>query len=177
MADMTERERWNRLFRQQLSHTNDFLAVLRPEDWRAVPRDSDTLFLGTRVRRITIGALVGHLITAEENWLGELHAVSEGGDIPIPRAEALDALPQDERLAETYRAAINRISGLAEQLTEADLKKTVTFGGRRYTGMGLLWAVLAHHSFHLGQIDLVMRQQGRGAPEFMEWPETAGIVA
>lgn len=174
---MTEPDRWSRLFEQQLRHTQDFLGLLRPEDWQVVPRDSDTLFLGTRVRRITIAALVGHLVTATENWLTRLHQAESGDTIPIPRAEELDALPQDETMAQVYARRVEVLLGLAQQLTDADLDKQVSFAGRQYTGAGLLWAVLAHHSFHLGQIDLVMRQQGLAAPEFMEWPETEGVVA
>jgi len=61
-------------------------------------------------------------------------------------------------------------------LTLATLEKEIVFTGRRYTGIGFLWSVLGHHAYHLGQIDLLMRQQDLAAPEYMEWPETGRVL-
>ncbi|MEW6611798.1 MAG: DinB family protein [Pseudomonadota bacterium] len=173
---MNEIARFISLYDQQGLHTMAYLQTLRPADWQAVPLHSDTLFLGSRVNTITIGALARHLISAERNWMQAL--LQGASDIAPPKPDAeLARTPDGEPLIAAYRAAHQaRLQDLAA-LREADLDRQLRFAGRRYTAMGLLWALYSHHAYHLGQIDLLMRQQGLLAPEYMEWPETERVIA
>lgn len=173
---MNEMARFTSLYDQQGLHTMAYLQALRPADWQAVPVHSDALFLGSRVNTITIGALVRHLIGAERNWMQAL--LQGAGDIAPPKPDAeLARTPDGESLIVAYQAAHQaRLQDLGA-LREADLDRQLRFAGRRYTAMGLLWALYSHHAYHLGQIDLLMRQQGLLAPEYMEWPETERVIA
>lgn len=174
---MTELERFISLFDQQVVHTWDYLEPLRPEAWQAIPADSQALFLGSRINKITIGALTRHLIHAESHWIAQLRAAPAGGTIPLPgRADALAEIADGAPLIEAYRSSHAKNLQALREFAPADLAKAVVFTDRRYTVMGFLWSLFGHHAYHLGQIDLLLRQQGIEAPEYMEWPETGRVL-
>lgn len=68
-----------------------------------------------------------------------------------------------------------RLHAEAEQtlrgFTDEDLAKTVRFAERTWTVMGFLWALYAHRSYHLGNIDIYLRQSDTPAPNFFRFPE------
>lgn len=174
---MTELERFISLFDQQVVHTWEYLEPLHPEQWSAIPRDSEALFLGARVNKITISALARHLIHAEQHWIEQLHAIPAGGTIPLPgRADALAGIADGAALIMAYREGHGRSLSALRKFTPAGLAKEILFTGRRYTGMGFLWSLFGHHAYHLGQMDLLLRQQDIEAPEYMEWPETRLVL-
>lgn len=174
---MSEPNRFLALFDQVVDQTIAFAELVDRAGYAAVPVDTPALFLGTRVDKITIGALVRHLLLAEAHWFEQVRDVSPGGVIPFPsNAAALEGIPDGAPLLETYRRSYAERRSQLEALTEADLTKEIVFAGRRYTVIGFLWTVLGHHSFHLGQIDLLMRQQGIEPPEYMEWPEDQRVL-
>ena len=174
---MNEFERFCSLFDQEVQHTFDYLSHLGPDQWTGIPVDSDALFLGSRIQKINISALVRHLIHTERSWIGQIGTLPPGGILPLPGSPAgLERISDGKDLVETYRVRHTENLAALARLSPEALKNELTFVDRRYTGMGFLWAMLGHHAYHLGQIDLVMRQQGTEAPEFMEWPETARIV-
>ena len=41
--------------------------------------------------------------------------------------------------------------------------------GRTWSVMGFLWAAYAHRAFHIGNIDIYLRQADVVAPEFFEF--------
>ena len=174
---MNEFERFCSLFDQEIRHTFDYLSLLEPGHWTGIPANSDALFLGSRIQKITVSALVRHLMHTEKTWIGRLETLAPGGVLPLPGPPAgLDTIADGKDLVEAYRHLhADNLAALA-RLSPETLTKELVFVDRRYTGMGFLWSVLGHHAYHLGQIDLVMRQQGTEAPEFMEWPETSRIV-
>lgn len=174
---MSELDRFLGLFDQLVEQTLAFAELVDDAGYAAVPVDTPALFLGTRVNKITIGSLVRHLLLAEAHWFDQLRQVAPGGAIPFPdNAAVLEEIPNGAPLLEKYRQSYKVGCAHLEELTEADLAKEVVFAGRRYTAMGFLWTVLGHHSFHLGQIDLLMRQQGTEPLEYMEWPEDQQIL-
>ena len=174
----SEVERFVSIFGQQVQHGWDFVARIPPGDWSAVPVDSETMFLGTRVNRISISALVRHLCVAEMHWFSLLPDLAAGGTLPIPPStHALDDVEGGEALISRYRdahlAALASVRSWPPEL----LEKKFTFVGLRFTVMGFLWAIHGHHGFHLGQIDLLLRQVGRSPPEYMEWHERRAVIA
>lgn len=174
---MNELKRFISLFDQEVIHTFDYLGMLSDGQWSAIPIDSETLFLGTRINKITISALARHLINAESHWFGQLASLPATATMPLPgKSSTLENMPDGPALIDAYRAthAVN-LENL-HALTPAVLEKEFVFTGRHYTGIGFLWSVLGHHAYHLGQIDLLMRQQGLAAPEYMEWQETGRVL-
>ncbi|MHB0919867.1 MAG: DinB family protein [Thiomonas delicata] len=174
---MNELKRFISLFDQQVIHTFDYLNMLSDPQWGAIPVDSETLFLGTRVNKITIGALTRHLINAESHWFKQLASLPALAAMPLPgKSDSLDEVADGVALIDAYRAMHATNLESLHALTPADLEKEFVFTGRRYTSIGFLWSVLGHHAYHLGQIDLLMRQQGLAAPEYMEWQETGRLL-
>jgi uncharacterized damage-inducible protein DinB len=51
---------------------------------------------------------------------------------------------------------------------EATLDKTVRFAGDEslWSVMGFLWGLYAHRAYHLGNIDIYLRQADAPAPDF-----------
>ena len=174
---MNELERFISLFNQAVIHTFDYLDLVKPEQWGAIPCDSDALFLGTRINKITVGALTRHLMNAESHWFGQIAPLAAGATMPLPSAPVSPQEAEDGTwLIEAYRTAHKGNLDKIQALTPVVLEKEIFFTGRRYTGIGFLWSVLGHHAYHLGQIDLLMRQQGIVAPEYMEWPKTGELL-
>ncbi|MBC8084512.1 MAG: DinB family protein [Hymenobacter sp.] len=173
-----ELDRFIALHDQQVQQMADFVGTISHEIYAAIPVDSPALFLGSRVKKITIGGLVRHLILAEAHWFAAVKTAADGDTIPLPQNAALlegvpDGGPLLDKYAATYAVSLERL----RSLTAADLTKRIVFVGRQYTVMGFLWTVLGHHGFHLGQLDLLLRQQGIEAPEYMEWAEQTAVIA
>ncbi len=176
---MNELERFISLFNQEVVHTFDYLAMLDDAHWSAIPKDSDALFLGSRVNKITIGALTRHLMNAESHWFGQIAPLAAGGAMPLPSsggAAQKQDVAEGPWLIDAYKTAHAGNLDKLHALTPVVLEKEILFTGRRYTGIGFLWSILGHHAYHLGQIDLLMRQSGMIAPEYMEWPETGKLL-
>jgi len=175
---MTEFERFKSIFNQQSIHTLDYLEILTSEQLQAIPYDSEMLYLGTRVNKITISALIKHFIVAEGHWITSIVTLPDGSVIPIPaNTSTLDDVHDGKELLDAYRKAHEENSQLLSGLSGNNLQKDFVLAGRHYTGMGLLWAMFSHHAYHLGQIDLIIRQLNLLAPEYMEWPETNKLIA
>lgn len=173
---MTEFDRFVSLYDKQALHTLDYYQALKADHWQAVPVRSDALFLGKRVKTITISALARHLMTAESHWINSLRAGQS--EILLPQPDpAIEALSDGRELIQGYAQSHQERLRVLAALGNMDLGREVAFTGRRYSVQGLLWAIYSHHAYHLGQIDLLMRQLGTVAPEYMEWPEMEGVIA
>src|SRR3546814_17421622 len=78
-AKMTGLERFLALFTQQVQHTGDTVAHIDHPVWTTVPVDSDANYLGLRVNRITIAALLRHLCLTETLWFNTLPLLDQIG--------------------------------------------------------------------------------------------------
>ncbi|MCZ6665360.1 MAG: DinB family protein [Gammaproteobacteria bacterium] len=174
---MNELQRFLSLFDHQVKHTLRFVEHVPQEAWTSVPVEGDFMFLGTRVARITIAALLKHLLIAESHWFERLATVRQGDSIPLPlNTTSLSTIEDGPQVIDAYRERHeSALRGLASFSNER-LATEFTFVGRHFTVMGLLWMVLSHHGFHLGQVDLLMRQNGLQPIEFLEWAETEKVV-
>jgi len=174
----SEFERFLSLFDQLIEHTFDYANLISKDAaYSVIPIDSDVNFLGTRVNSITIGALVRHLILAESHWIGQILEIENGGTIPFPdNTSYLDNVADGQALMDAYGRSCRKMRKQLVSFDSGMLEKTFKFAGRNYTGMGMLWSIHAHHAFHLGQMDLLMRQQNIEPCEYMEWPEVRELI-
>jgi uncharacterized damage-inducible protein DinB len=94
--------------------------------------------------------------------------------VGVPMLELADTgMPLVNQYREVLESNLNRIREMPpEQLTTV-----FTFIGRKFTVQGYLWAIYAHHSYHFGQIDLLLRQQSHLPPEFLELPDRDRLLA
>lgn len=177
VTTMREIDRFLSLFDQLIEQTFAFVRTIDNSVYAAIPIDTDTLFLGTRVNKITVGALLRHVILAETHWFKMLTLLKTDEVMPFPQnASLLENVEDGQPLLDRYKSAYDNSRQLLLSLSSSDLDKQLSFAGRRYTVMGFLWTILGHHSFHLGQIDLLLRQQSITPPEYMEWSETAEVL-
>lgn len=175
---MEERNRFLSFFDQLVEHTIAYATRVHSDGYAVVPIDTPVMFLGTRVNTINIGGLMRHLVLTEALWFDIISKVPDGEHLQFPaNAAALledvhNGLPILDKYRDLYAAARAKIANM----TAGDLNKEIWFAKRGYTALGFLWVVFGHHSFHLGQIDLLMRQQGIEPPEYMEWPKDDGVI-
>ncbi|MBA5638684.1 DinB family protein [Duganella sp. LX20W] len=175
---MNDHERFLSLFNQQVTLSLNTLEQIPAGLWTSIPADSETNYLGQRISRITIAALAGHLMRAEYYWTTTLSKLAPGEEmvppVGIPMLELADA---GQPLVNQYRQVLEHNLNRLRALSPQQLATEFTFIGRRYTVQGFLWAIYAHHSYHYGQIDLLLRQQSYLPPEFLELPELGRLIA
>jgi len=175
---MSEAQRFASLFDQQVLHTFELLQAMPASAWEAIPVDSETNYLGTRVNRITISSLTKHLCAAEGHWLRRLGQIEEGSIVPPPGPSLeLDALQAGPKLLAHYARAHREHLLAAGSLTPVQLDRQFSFVGRKYSVRGFLWAIYGHHCYHVGQIDQLLRQQSVMPAEFLELTERERVIA
>lgn len=175
---MNEFDRFASLFNQQATLSLDVLENIPAQLWTTIPTDSDTNYLGQRIQRITIEALVGHMMRAEDFWVRTLSQIQPGEEmVPPVGIKTLDLERAGAPLVGQYRSVLAHNLATLRSLPESQLATRFSFIGRHYTVQGFLWAMHAHHSYHFGQVDLLLRQQGHLPPEFLELPERERLIA
>jgi uncharacterized damage-inducible protein DinB len=55
---------------------------------------------------------------------------------------------------------------LFRSYTDEQLSKKITWTGREWTIMEFLWAIYSHRSYHLGNMDIYLREADEKAPDF-----------
>ncbi|HJV02738.1 MAG TPA: DinB family protein [Burkholderiaceae bacterium] len=175
---MNEHERFLSLFNQQVTLSLNTLEQIPAALWTSIPADSETNYLGQRVSRITIAALAGHLMRAEDYWTTTLAKLApEQAMVPPVGIPMLELASAGQPLVSQYRQLLQDNLDRIRAMSPQQLQTEFTFIGRRYTVQGFLWAVHAHHSYHYGQIDLLLRQQSCLPPEFLELPSLGRLIA
>lgn len=164
-----ELSRFMTLFERMVQHTEATLDRLDPAKLDWAPIENSSTNFGARVTRITVKALVIHTILAETNWIRQIPLAQPGGTIPLPNdpdtARRLNEGDFRAGALALHRANMQSVSGWGP----AELDKPIEFVGRKWTGMGLLWGAYAHRAFHLGNIDIYLRQADVVPPEFFEF--------
>jgi uncharacterized damage-inducible protein DinB len=175
MAANAEHARFLTLFQRMVDHTDAWIAKTPADKLDWVPIQTDAMRFGDRVSRVTIKGLIAHIVVGEDHWAHALPGLADGATMPIPQYSAL----QEEFAKGDFQAIAHRtqktIAAAFAGLSQSQLDKHVVWVGRRWTVMGFLWAAYAHRAFHIGNIDIYLRQAGVVAPEFFEFnpPEMA----
>ena len=89
--------------------------------------------------------------------------------MPIPQYSALQEEFEAGDFKEIAHRTQKKIVASFAALTQAELEKKVVWVGRTWSVMGFLWAAYAHRAFHIGNIDIYLRQADVVAPEFFEF--------
>jgi uncharacterized damage-inducible protein DinB len=165
----SELSRFIVLFDRLVQYTEAWLDKMDPAKLEWMPIENPSMRFGDRVARITVKGLIIHTILAERHWVQQIRSCPPGSEIAKP-----DDPETARRLTEgDFRAVAKRLHAanlaLLRAFTDADLAKPVKWVGRDWTGMGLLWGMYAHRAFHVGNIDIYLRQSDVIAPEFFEF--------
>jgi len=89
--------------------------------------------------------------------------------MPIPQYSALqEEFGTGDFQAIAHRSQKQIVANFAA-LSQEQLNRRVVWVGRTWTVMGFLWGAYAHRAFHIGNIDIYLRQADVVAPEFFEF--------
>lgn len=133
-------------------------------DW--VPVDNPNVRFGDRISLVTIKGIYIHVAVEEYHRMRFLKDCEDGATVPIPKDPALTArLANGNLVREAARLHEDTIKTL-RSFTDVQLRKTIRFSDRKWTMMELLWAMYAHRAYHLGNIDIYLRQTDTPAPNF-----------
>ena len=154
----TELQRFIALWERSIYRFDKVLAGLTDTALRSIPVPSSANFLGNRVGEIMIDTLIRHLVVAERHWFTTLATIEDGQEIPKPEGIVANADLTAATAARYYVDEITKVLPLIKGLSPEQLRKKVQWAGNTFTVMGFLWAIMTHHTYHLGQIDLLLRQ-------------------
>ena len=155
-----EFERFLMMWDRSIHRFETIIGQVTKEAYRTVPIPGDTNYLGDRVGEIMIDTLVRHLVVAERHWFRFVLDCEEGAVVPKPEGIVAKAELSYNQAGDFYRKEVGAAFEALKQIDRSQLEKRVSWDGCTYTVMGFLWTILTHHTYHLGQIDLLMRQQG-----------------
>lgn len=169
MAANAEHERFLTLFQRMVDHTDAWIAKtpLDKLDW--VPIQTSAMRFGDRVSKVTIKGLVAHIVVGEAHWAHYLPNCEDGATMPIPTYSALAEEFQKGDFKAIARQTQARNMEAFRALSADQLNRHVVWVGRTWTVMGFLWAAYAHRAFHIGNMDIYLRQADVVAPEFFEF--------
>lgn len=165
-----EFSRYLELFDQMAIYTDHWLDRMDPQKMDWTPIENPSMRFGDRVSRITVKGLIIHTIAGERFWLENIRDSDDGATIPIPKRPDLEKLLSGDDFRKVAQSLHEENMNILRAFNSDELEKKLTFVGRQWTGMGLLWGIYAHRAFHLGNIDTYLRQSDRIAPEFFEFP-------
>lgn len=167
----SEFDRFLVLFDRLVSETNLWIESTPPDKLDWIPVDTPQVRFGDRVSTVTIKSLYVHMAVAEHHWVRGLRERADGDVLPLPR---------DPKLTE--RLMSGDFSLLARQMHADDmavlgdyapeqLTKTITFAGddSRWSVMGFLWGMYGHRAYHLGNLDIYLRQSNSETPDFFSF--------
>ncbi|HKD47984.1 MAG TPA: DinB family protein [Rhizomicrobium sp.] len=169
MAANAEHERFLTLFQRMVDHTDAWIARTPPDKLDWVPIQTSAMRFGDRVSKVTIKGLIAHIVVGETHWARFLCDCEDGAAMLPPTYSALaEEFETGEFQALAHRTQAHNMD-VFRALSASQLAKHVTWVGRRWTVMGFLWGAYAHRAFHIGNIDIYLRQAGVMAPEFFEF--------
>jgi uncharacterized damage-inducible protein DinB len=137
-------------------------------DW--APIENSSMRFGDRVSRITAKGLTIHVAVGERHWVEQIAACAPASVIPVPKNPALEKEISGGDWRAVTRAMHAENMQRMRGYTAAELEKPVVFADRQWTGMGLLWGMYSHRAFHLGNIDIYLRQTDTVAPDYFRFP-------
>ena len=137
------------------------------QDW--VPFDNPNMKFGDRISTITIRSVFIHTVVGENLWAQALKDCEEGAVLKHDRGRAASLT---EKLSASHDLVADAMKLHADNMrlfrtyTDEHLAKKIKWSGREWTVMGFLWAIYSHRSYHLGNIDIFMREADEAAPDF-----------
>lgn len=159
------------LFERLVSETELWMANTPPEKLDWVPIDTPQVRFGDRLTKVTIKSLYVHMAVAEHKWSHDLSVCGDGETLQLPRDPKLaERATQGDFMAnarEMHRQDMDILSALPED----QLAKRMTFAGddSQWTVMGFLWGMWGHRAYHLGNLDIYLRQSDSETPDFFSF--------
>jgi len=166
---MNEHQRFLELFEALVVANNKWMENTPAEKLEWVPVDNPSMKFGDRISTITIKSVYIHTIVGECGWSRMLRDCADGAALAPDHAEgkALTQELNDSRdlvgdAMRLHRTNMQRFGAYDQSC----LDKKIRWTGRDWSVMGFLWGIYSHRSYHLGNIDLLVREADAKAPDF-----------
>jgi len=166
-----ELERYLVLFDQLVREATLWIEKTPRESLEWTPPSASGIHFGTRLRHASVKSLFVHMAVADNVWATALRDCAPGGTVPLPRDmnffhEYMDGdfVANTQRLHEETMAVMRGLSA-------ETLRKPIVFAGDNstWTVMGFLWGIWGHRSYHLGNLDMLVRIRVGDAPDFFSF--------
>ena len=155
----TELDRFLNLFDALVVASNKWMESTPPEKLDWIPVDNPNMRFGDRISRITIRSLYVHTLTGEKMWAGMLAGCREGDTFkPVLEKELTQRLMTSTNLIEDAMQVHRENMEVFANFTEARLDANIQWVAHDWTVMGFLWGIYSHRSYHLGNIDIYLRE-------------------
>ena len=164
-----ELDRFLTLFDGLMVSSNSWLTGTPGDKLEWVPFDNPNMKFGDRISTITMRSVYIHTIVGEHLWARKLKDCADGATIKFEPAEVgavTEKLNASRDLVGDAMKLHAENMDLFRGYSDAQLAKRMTWSGREWTVMGFLWAIYSHRSYHLGNIDILMREADEAAPDF-----------
>ncbi len=162
-----ELERFLKLFESLAVLTDKWMASTPDDKLDWVPFDNYNMKFGDRISTITIRSLYVHTIVGECRWARILKDCEEGSSLPREADKPLtDRLMASKTLVADANVLHRQNMALFAGYSDQQLAKNIQWTKREWTVMGFLWGIYCHRAYHLGNIDLYMREADAPTPDF-----------
>jgi hypothetical protein len=168
MLTTNEFDRFLVLFDRLAEETNVRIERASPDKLDWLPIDNANMRFGDRISRTTIRNLYVRIAVAEHEAIRNLQSCAAAELLPVPRNPDLsEALASGDLIAGATRLHHQNMQTLRD-FDAAALEQRVRFAADHsvWSVMGFLWGLYAHRAYHLGNIDLYLRQADAAAPDF-----------
>jgi uncharacterized damage-inducible protein DinB len=164
-----ELDRFLTLFDGLAKSTNTWMTETPDKKLDWVPFDNPNMKFGDRVSVITMKGLYVHVIVGEHFWARALKDCDDGAVLQHDRDRVValsgELMASDDLISAAMAMHTENLR-LIGSYTPEQLDKRIDWRGREWTVMGFLWAIYSHRSYHLGNIDILMRESDEPAPDF-----------
>jgi uncharacterized damage-inducible protein DinB len=166
---MNEHQRFLELFEALFVANQKWMENTPAEKLEWVPFDNPSMKFGDRISTITIKSVYIHTIVGECGWSHLLRDCKDDAEVKpdLVEGKALTKQLDESRdlLGDTMRLHNTNMERF-RSYDQACLDKKMRWMGRDWSVMGFLWGVYSHRSYHLGNIDLLLREAAADAPDF-----------
>jgi uncharacterized damage-inducible protein DinB len=168
---MTEHQRFLELFDALFIANNRWMDVTPAAKLEWVPLDNTHMKFGDRISTINIKNVYIHTVVGECGWSRMLGACENGATLKPDLEQGKVLTHQLEKSPDLVAEATRLHRDNLQRFKAYDqrcLEKRIHWMGREWSVMGFLWGIYSHRSYHLGNIDLLVREADAPAPDFFE---------
>ncbi len=163
-----EFDRFLLLFDRLVNGTNVWIERTPKDKLEWLPVDNPNVRFGNRVTKVTIKSLFIHIMASEHQWVRSLGDCADNATVPIaPNPELSAKLESGDFVGGAMKMHGENMRVLGA-FTDQQLRKTVRVADSAWSVMDFLWAMYAHRSYHVGNLDIYLRQSDTAAPDFFQ---------
>lgn len=170
-ALMNELNRYLVLFDRLVREASQWIEKTPPESLEWTPPSESGIHFGTRLRHASIKALFVHMAVADNFWATTLRDCAPEDTVPLPRDMNFFHSVMDGDFVANAQRLHDQTLDVMKGYSAETLRKPVVFAGDKstWTAMGFLWGIWGHRSYHLGNLDILVRLRAGDAPDYFSF--------